>query len=428
MLMRQSVIALVLAASAALTLACGNSGSPAPSTPRIATSASPSGSPIPASTSLAPVTAAAASPTATPATPETRLQIGLFLVNADGTGLRRIVDQDVMEVAWSPHGESLAFVERHTGALTILDLPSQTMQRLASPRPGAPSWAPSGPTRILVTTAGPDDAVRTLEVFDVASGERHSLAPALTGFWAPDGTRVALGGETCDRLDHLRVYDPQRSAITALTPSYPDAAVFISPDWRQIAYFREGPVYTADPTQRSTLYVASIDGSNEHPLPTDTLRRGYPSWSPDDSWIEYTTRGNAGEDGAPYLLRSDGAAPSVQLAEHGYGSGWSPDSSKLLIGTPDGLYVYDVGADARDAIASGITYHAAWSPDGSRIAYIAPVPDENAAALLIYDVSAKQTVRVGDATIYAAVPVWSPDGAEVAFLGIPGGYGSGPCQ
>lgn len=425
--MRQSVIALVLAASAALTLACGNSGSPAPSTPPIATSASPSRSPIPTSTSLAHVTAAAASPTAAPATPATRLQIGLFLVNADGTGLRRIVDQDVTQVAWSSDDRSLAFVERHTGALTILDLPSQTMQRLASLSPGAPSWAPSGSARILVTTAGPDGAVRTLEVVDVAAGERHTLAPALTGFWAPDGTRVALGGETCDRLDHLRVYDLHSSVITELAPSYPDAAVFISPDWQRIAYFREGPVYTADPAQRSTLYVASIDGSNEHPLLTDSLRRGYPSWSPDGQWIGYTARGDAGGEGPPYLLRSDGAAPFVQLAEHGYTSGWSPDSSKLLVGTPDGLEAYDVRTGARDAIASGITYHAAWSPDGSRVAYISPVSGENA-ALFIYDLSTKQTVRVTDATIYAAVPVWSPDGADVAVLGIPGGYGSGPCE
>jgi Tol biopolymer transport system component len=47
---------------------------------------------------------------------------------------------------------------------------------------------------------------------------------------------------------------------------------------------------------------------------------------------------------------------------------------------------------------------------------------------MIYDLSTKQTVRVTDATIYAAVPVWSPDGAEVAVLGIPGGYGTGPCE
>jgi Tol biopolymer transport system component len=370
---------------------------------------------------------AAASPTAAPAPPETRLQIGLFLVNADAAGLRRIVDQDVMQVAWSPDRRSLAFIERHTGALTILDLPSQTMRRLALPRPGAPSWAPSEPARILVTTAGPGDAARVLEVVDVASGERRALASALSGFWAPDGARVALGGETCDRLDHLRVYDLQSSAFTELIPSYPDAAIFISRDWRQIAYVREGPVYTADPAQRSTLYVASIDGSNEHSLPTDSLRRGYPSWSPDGKWIAYTTRGDAGKEGAPYLLRSDGAAPLVQLAEHGYASGWNPDSSKLLVGAPAGLGAYDVRAGTQDAIASGITYHAAWSPDGSRIAYISPVPGENA-ALFIYDLSTKQTVRVTDSTIFAAVPVWSPDGAEIAFLGIPGGYGAGPCE
>lgn len=358
------------------------------------------------------------------ATPTSRLQIGLFLVNADGTGLRRIVDRDVMQAAWSPDGRSLAFVERRTGALTILDLASQATRPLPVPRPGAPSWAPSDTARILVTAAGPDNAGRVLEVVDIASRERRTLAPALTGFWAPD---VALGGETCDRLDHLRVYDLHSSEITELAPSYPNAAIFISHDWRQIAYFREGPVYTADPAERSTLYVANIGGSNEHALPTDSLRRGYPSWSPDGTWIEYTTRGDGGTEGAPYLLRSDGTAPFVQLAESGYASGWNSDSSQILVGTPGGLYAYDVRTDTRDAIASGITYHAAWSPDRLRIAYIAPVPGEDA-ALFIDDLRTKQTVRVTDATIYAAVPVWSPDGTAVTFLGIPGGYGTGPCE
>ena len=71
----------------------------------------------------------------------------------------------------------------------------------------------------------------------------------------------------------------------------------------------------------------------------------------------------------------------------------------------------------------GIVHHLDWSPDGSRIAFIAHASGQDRADLYIYDLATRSTTRVTDAPIYAASPKWSPDGERIAFLAIPGGYG-----
>jgi len=99
----------------------------------------------------------------------------------------------------------------------------------------------------------------------------------------------------------------------------------------------------------------------------------------------------------------------------------------LAVDDDAGLFLYGVHDETRVRVRGGVAYHVEWSPDGSRIAFIASASGQDGADLYVYDLAAGSTTKVTDAPIYAALPEWSPDGRRIAFLGIPGGYDYGPC-
>ncbi|MEM8601065.1 MAG: winged helix-turn-helix domain-containing protein [Bacteroidota bacterium] len=66
----------------------------------------------------------------------------------------------------------------------------------------------------------------------------------------------------------------------------------------------------------------------------------------------------------------------------------------------------------------GVASSGAWSPDGSRVAYVRRT-DESArptAALFVRTTVDAPPLRLDDGTAYVAAPAWSPDGTEIAFV------------
>lgn len=72
----------------------------------------------------------------------------------------------------------------------------------------------------------------------------------------------------------------------------------------------------------------------------------------------------------------------------------------------------DMPNDAKRAITEVDSL--AWSPDGSRLAFIAAL-GETGADLYLYDVAADSITRLTDEPDHAALPTWSPDGAFVVY-------------
>ncbi|MEO1728939.1 MAG: winged helix-turn-helix domain-containing protein [Bacteroidota bacterium] len=66
----------------------------------------------------------------------------------------------------------------------------------------------------------------------------------------------------------------------------------------------------------------------------------------------------------------------------------------------------------------GVASSAAWSPDGSRVAYVRRSDDGGrpTAALLVRTSADTPPLRLDDGTAYVAAPAWSPDGIEIAFV------------
>lgn len=76
---------------------------------------------------------------------------GTFVINADGSGERRLLDFWGLEFDWSPDGTRIAFGSDHEGfrGIYVMDADGRNLRRLSQTRAGenGPAWSPDG-TRI----------------------------------------------------------------------------------------------------------------------------------------------------------------------------------------------------------------------------------------------------------------------------------------
>ena len=163
---------------------------------------------------------------------------GLFVVNADGSGLRKLTAVAWAMPSWSSDGQKLAFVGFVGGrsSVSVMSVDGSAPRLLARDAV-APAWSPDG-RRIAflhLAPAGWDVYVMNTD----GSGQRRLArnawlaAPA----WSPAGQKIAFERPRRDRN-------------------------------------AEGDII------RSEIFVVNADGSGERRLTRDTVRDSNPVWSP----------------------------------------------------------------------------------------------------------------------------------------------------
>lgn len=215
---------------------------------------------------------------------------GIYVINPDGTRLRRITtDPGDDQAAWSPGGSEIALnrFKKANQDIYVMRAGGGGLKRLTS--------------------------------------DGASASPA----WSPDGTRIAFAREASGNAD-IYVMNAGGTRVTRLTrdPLLEYSPVW-SPDGSRIAYvaYSKGP-----PPSPTRLYVMNADGSRMRKIGPDDA--ALPSWSPDGTEIAFVNEHN----GSAYVINPAGSGVRrvVDLASLPGGYDFPPNFTSRLAWSPDG--------------------------------------------------------------------------------------------
>jgi hypothetical protein len=242
-------------------------------------------------------------------------------------------------------------------------------------------------------SAGSGMELRTV----MADGSGEEVIPTPPGMpwlhaWSPDGTRIAVsifpngGGDRAIWVMNADGSDPVQvaAADNVSVPSW-------SPDGSTIAY-------SARLEGRTEIHLVSADGTNDR------------------------------------IVHAEGAEGTFAV----FSAKFSPDGTELLFdrGTDSGFDIFVMNVDGRGVRAltsTGNDYDPHWSPDGTQIAFtrqeIVEVDGQSRATSDIFLMNADGTdvrrLTDGGSNATNLYAEWSPDGTKIAYLaGITGGPGS----
>lgn len=232
---------------------------------------------------------------------------------------------------------------------------------------------------------------------------------------------------------------PTGGTAARITTSTTSSDPVYSPDGRRIAFV------STKPGGDFQIFVMNSDGTGRRQVTTTSTAKQQPAWSPDGTRLAYVANSfdvDKQTDLEVWTVNEDGSRRK-QLTDNSSGlndtqPSWSPDGSKIAFtrsadvwvmnsdgsGTAENLTPSSPAGCSTNCYQGGDAYPA-WSPDGTRIAYVHGYgPPTNPFAgggvdnIWVMNPNGTGKDNLSDtATVTSTMPAWSPDGTRIAYVG-----------
>ncbi|MEA2155088.1 MAG: TolB protein [Solirubrobacteraceae bacterium] len=252
-----------------------------------------------------------------------------------------------------------------------------------------------------------------------AAGCALAIAIAFAGAAPPAGAAIGPDGliafETTDGTRTVKTIDPSAAAADALTlPNLPAGSA--NPAWSA-----DGTMlaFSSTVTGVASIYVIRADGSGLRQITQGSDPAIDPTWSPDGR-LAFT--GYSGSARDIYVTDVNAAAP-VRLTADGLSqqAAWSPDGTRIAYETDATgnrdiwLMAPDGSAQQRLTTSANSDSDADWSPDGRRLAFSSGVPRAYERAIYSIGADGSDLQQLTPSRSRIGFPAWSPDGRQIAF-------------
>lgn len=255
--------------------------------------------------------------------------------------------------------------------------------------------------------------------------------PAEAAFPGNDG-RIAFKSNRDAGAGEIYTIAPTGGTATRITfPNGGNGDPVFSPDGSRIAFMSPS---------RTNYEISTInaDGSGRRQLTYTTGAESEPAWSPDGTRIAFVRYGEIwamNADGTGQINLTNNSFPDNQPA-------WSPDGTRIAFvsartgDTNRNVYVMDTNPSTNDAVSitpnvsdpdnpyQGHDDAPAWSPDGTRIAYVHTFSSNGYGLPNIWTMDPngnnKANISKNNSTS-ATEPAWSPSGTQIAYVGVVSG-------
>ena len=191
-----------------------------------------------------------------------------------------------------------------------------------------------------------------------------------------------------------------------------------SPDGSQIAF-------TSNRSGNYQIWIMNSNGSNQHQLYSSSSQDS-DAWSPDGTKIAYSSEGTGGsENNWLCVIPATGGTPLqlVNDSDNNYHPTWSPDSTKVgYMFDPFWMYatIYTVpaggGTPTPITDAQNNCYSPDWSNDGQYFAFTSDRPPSNSYDIWMVNSNGTNYQRITSKPGDEDFPAWSPDGTKIAYI------------